>query len=54
MENNVNEINSDEENNNVIILDENNIPTEKGNLFLPIQVENYLNVINILFLIFLF
>ena len=44
MENNVNEVNSDEENNNMIILDENNI-TEKGNLFLPIQVENYLNVI---------
>ena len=44
MENNTNEINNEEENNNVIILDENNI-TEKGNLFLPKQVENYLNVI---------
>ena len=45
MENNVNEVNSDEENNNMIILEESNIPTEKGNLFLQIQVENYLNVI---------
>ena len=44
MENSTNEINNEEENNNVIILDENNI-TEKGNLFLPIKVENYLNVI---------
>ena len=44
MENNTNEINNEEENNNVIILDENNI-TEKGNLLLTIQVENYLNVI---------
>ena len=45
MENNTNEINNEEENNNMIILEESNIPTEKGNLFLPIQVENYLNVI---------
>lgn len=44
MENNTNEINNEDENNNVKIFDENNI-TEKGNLFLPIQVENYLNVI---------
>ena len=44
MENNTNEINNEEENNNVMILDENK--TEKGNLFLPIQVENYLNVIS--------
>jgi len=46
MENNNNEINNNEGENNIIILDENNI-TEKGNLFLPIQVENYLNVISI-------
>ena len=46
MENNTNEINNEDENNNVKIFDENNI-TEKGNLFLPIQVENYLNVISI-------
>ena len=53
MENNVNEVNSDEENNNMIILEESNIPTEKGNLFLPIQVENYLNVIIFFYVLFI-
>ena len=51
MENNTYDINNEENNinnKNDILLSEENNKSQEGNLFIPIEVENYLNV-NILY-----